>query len=135
MNRYGATVMRHRARFLPQAYAEIRNPGAFFAILGEQLARQIDELAGELAGDDPPGEGYLAKVGRLTAARCQAEQIIMHDYGLPAPDEENNGGEDGEPAAAGERPLAVDRGHPSWAEADAGQRERLGDRPGEDGRK
>ena len=34
MNRYGATVMRQWARVLPQAYAEIRNPGAFIAILG-----------------------------------------------------------------------------------------------------
>ncbi len=130
MNRYGATVVRHWARLLPEAYAEIRNPGAFFGILGEQIALQIDELAGELAGDDPPGEGYLAKAGRLTAARCQAEEFVMHDYRLLTPDDE-----DGEPAAAGERPVVVDRDYPSWAEVDAGQRERLGDPPGEDGRK
>ena len=30
MNHYGATVMQHWARFLPEAYAEIRNPDAFF---------------------------------------------------------------------------------------------------------
>ena len=34
-----------------------------------------------LAGDDRPGEGYLAKAGRLTAARLQAEEIIRHEYG------------------------------------------------------
>ena len=83
-----------------------------------------------MAGDDPPGEGYLAKVRRLTAARCQAEEIVLHDYGLLTP-----GGEDNEPVAAGERPAVVDRDHRSWAEADAGQRERLDDPPGEDGRK
>jgi hypothetical protein len=132
MNQYGVTVMRHRARFLPEAYAEIRNPDSFFDILGEQIARQIDELSDEIAGDDPPGEGYLAKVGRLTAARYQAEEIVMHDYGLLTLGDEDEGGE---PAAAGERPVVVDRDHPSWAEVNAEQRERLGGPPGEDGRK
>ena len=36
-------------------------------------------------------------------------------------------------ATAGERPAVIGRGHPSWAEVDAEQRERLGDPPGEDG--
>jgi hypothetical protein len=31
-------------------------------------------------------------------------------------------------------PAVADRGHPSWAEAGAGQRERLGDPPGEQDR-
>ncbi len=35
--------------------------------LGEEIARQVDELADELAGDDRPGEGYLAQAGRLMA--------------------------------------------------------------------
>jgi hypothetical protein len=73
-----------------------QEPGAFFAILGEQITCQIDELVGELAGDDPPGEGYLAKVERLTAARYQAEEIIMYNYRLLTPDNEDN-----EPTAAG----------------------------------
>lgn len=36
------------------------------------------EQVEDLAGDDQPGEGYLAKAGRLTAARHQAEEIINH---------------------------------------------------------
>ena len=58
--------------FGPPWYAEIEDPDAFWAAIGRQLARQ----AGELAGDDRPGEGYLAKAGRLTAARYQAEEIM-----------------------------------------------------------
>jgi hypothetical protein len=134
MNHYGATVMRHWARFLPEVYAEIRDPGTFFGILGEQIACQIDELADEIAGDDPPGEGYLAKVGRLTAARCQAEEIIMHGYDLLTPEHEVDSDGDDEPTPDGGRPVVVDRDHPSWAEVDAEQRGRLGDPPGEDGR-
>ena len=87
----------------------------------------------ELADDDRPGEGYLAKAGRLTAARHQAEEIIRHEYGPLTSDEEDNGDEDDEPASAGERPAVIRRDHPSWAEVDAEQRERLGDPPGEDG--
>lgn len=40
-------------------YAEIEDPDAFWAAIGRQFARQ----AGELAGDDRTGEGYLTKGG------------------------------------------------------------------------
>jgi hypothetical protein len=94
---------------------------AFFAVLGQVIAQRIDELAGHLAGDDPPGEGYLAKVARLSAVRDHAQERVLGEYLLlPPPDED--------------RPVVVDRGHPSWAEVDAEQREWLGDPPGEEGR-
>ena len=89
------------------------------------------ELAELLAGDDPP-EGYLAKAGRLIAARHGAEEIIGHEYGPLTP--EDDGDEDGEPTLDGERPVVVDRGHPSWAEVDSEQRERIGDPSGEEDR-
>ena len=65
---YGELVRRQWQGCLPEVYQQIRDPGAFFAVLGEVIAQQIDELADHLTGDDPPGEGYLAKVARLTAA-------------------------------------------------------------------
>lgn len=65
------------------------------------IAQRIDELADHLAGD-PPGEGYLAKVARLTAAREHAKGRVLGEYFLLPPDED--------------RPVVVDRGHPSWAE-------------------
>ena len=68
-------------RFGPPWYEEIEDPAAFLAAIRQQFAGQVDELTDELAGDDRPGEGYLAKVGRLTAARHQAEEIIRHEYG------------------------------------------------------
>jgi hypothetical protein len=84
------------------------------------MAFRIDELADHLAGDDQHGEGYLAKVARLTAAREHARERVLGEYLLLPPDED--------------RPEVVDRGHPSWAEVDAEQRERLGDPPAEEGR-
>jgi len=45
------------------------------------IADEIDELSNQLAGDDPPGEGYLAKVTRLEAAQAIAEELVL----LPLP--------------------------------------------------
>jgi hypothetical protein len=120
LNYYGELVRRQWEGCLPEVYQQIRDPGAFFAVLGEVIARRIDEHADHLAGDDPHGEGYLAKVARLTAARDHAKERVLSEYLLLPPDED--------------RPAVVDRSHPSWAEVDAEQRERLGDPPGEEDR-
>jgi hypothetical protein len=121
LNYYGELTRRQWEGCLPEIYQQIRDPGSFFAVLGEVIAHRIDELADHLAGDDPPGEGYLAKVARLSAARDHAQERVLGEYLLlPPPDED--------------WPVVVDRGHPSWAEVDAEQRERLGDPPDEDGR-
>jgi hypothetical protein len=120
LNYYGELVRRQWEGCLPEVYQQIRDPGAFFAVLGEVIAQRIDEHADHLAGDDPHGEGYLAKVARLTAARDHAKERVLSEYLLLPPDED--------------RPAVVDRSHPSWAEVDAEQRERLGDPPGEEDR-
>jgi hypothetical protein len=125
MNRYGAMARSHWARWLPQRYATITDPDSFFSNLGQETVRQIDELTAELAGEDQPGEGYLAKAGRLTAARSQAEEIILPQQVLLAPEPETS--EDPEetdlPRPSGDRPLIVDRSHPLWAEVNAEQQE------------
>ena len=119
--------------FGPPWYEQVDDLDTYLATYWCALHLSAAELAELLADDDPPGEGYLAKAGRLTAARQQAQEIISHEYGPPAPEDEDDG-EDDEPTLDGERPVVVDRGHPSWPEVDAEQRERIGDPPGEDGR-
>jgi hypothetical protein len=128
---YGELVRRQWEGCLPDVYQQIRDPGAFFAVLGEVIAQRIDEHADYLAGDDQPGEGYLAKVARLTAARYHAKERVLGEYLLlpPASDMPADDGNDDEPAPDEYRPAVVDRAHPSWAEVDAEQRERLGDPP------
>ena len=121
MNRYGEMARSHWAKWLPQAYAAIQEPDSFFSAIGEEAARQIDELAGQLAGAGQPGEGYLERAGSLTAARSQAEEIILPQMVLAQPEGED---QDSQPATA--RPLAISPGHPMWAEVNAEQRERLG---------
>jgi hypothetical protein len=128
---YGELVRRQWEGCLPDVYQQIRDPGSFFAVLGEVIAQRIDEHADHLAGDDPPGESYLAKVARLTAARDHAQERVLSEYLLlpPASDTPADDGNDDEPAPDAYRPVVVDRAHPSWAEVDAEQRERLGDPP------
>ena len=121
MNRYGLMAQRHWARWLPQRYATIEDPDSFFSTLGQETEQQIDDLATELAGDDLPGEDYLAKTGRLTAARSQAEEIILPQQILLAPEPGTE--EDNPPMMSSERPLVIDRSHPLWAEVNAEQQE------------
>jgi hypothetical protein len=112
--------------FGPPWYEQVEDLDTYLATCWCALHLSAAELAELLAGDDPPGEGYLAKVGWLIAARHQAEEIISREYG-PLTSEDEDDGAEHEPVAAGERPVVVDRDHPSWAEVDVEQRERISD--------
>lgn len=97
--------------FGPPWYAQVEDLDAFLGAYWCALNLSGDELAELLAGDDPPGEGYLAKAARLTAARLQAREIISHEYRPPAEDEDDGNG-DGEPTRDGERPVVVEAAAP-----------------------
>lgn len=112
MNRYGHSIRRHWEQCLPVLYARIDDPESWFAALGEYAAQGIDELADEAAGDDPPGEDYLEKVARLTAAREHAEQEVMHGL-CPAPVPGDDAGDEDEMAAA-IPPLIIWTACPAW---------------------
>jgi len=86
VNQYGEMARRHWARWLPGRLAAIGNPEEFFTALGNQAEEKITALAWELAGDDPPGEAYLAKAGRLGEARHRAEQIVLDEIILLPPE-------------------------------------------------
>jgi len=96
MNHYGSMAQRHWARWLPGRFAMIENPNSFFSDLGNQASDRIAELAGRFAGDQPPGEGYLDRVGRLGQARRQAEEIVLHEMILlePEPGADQDQGQD-----------------------------------------
>ena len=125
MNQYGATAQRHWVRWLPERYVAIQDPDSFFSTLGEEVAQQISDLMLELAGDDPPGEDHLVKVGRLNAARNQAEEIVLRERVLLPP--EPGAAEDPEELQAlaeqGSRPVTVRRGDPLWEQVNAEQTE------------
>lgn len=126
MNRYGVIAQRHWARWLPRQYAAISDPESFFNTLGEEVARQIDDLTDELAGEIRQGDSYLVRVGQLLAARAIAEELILPQRVLPEAERAADDQEDVRPEW-GERPMIVDRSHPSWAEVNAEQHERASD--------
>jgi hypothetical protein len=128
VNKYGTMARSHWQAWLPERYAAIREPDSFFSTLGLEAESQIEDLADQMAGDGQPGEGYLERAGRLAAARSQAEEIILPQLILPAPEPGlTSEPEDGATAQAGAvRPAAISPGHPLWAEVNAEQRERTG---------
>ena len=127
MNRYGAMARSHWARWLPRQYAAISDPDSFFSEIGQQAARQIDELTTELAGNGQAGEDYLARAGRLAAVRGQAEEIILPQQVLPPPEPgASQDPEENDPLPAStHRPLVIGPGHPMWAQINAEQEERI----------
>lgn len=81
-SRFGPQARAHWTRWRPRQLAQIPDPETFFAELGEQVEQQVDQMASDLAGQDVPGESYLAKVGRLRMARFDAEAQVLRDLVL-----------------------------------------------------
>ena len=86
MNEYGQFAMRTWRMLVPAVYAEIADPERFFRELGEQAANQVVDLTRQLQGPDLPNETYFQKVGRINAAKMQAEEIVRAE--LLTPDRE-----------------------------------------------
>jgi hypothetical protein len=74
-------------RWRPTEVSQIPDQETFFSNLGLEVETQIDQLAAELAGTDPAGEQYLAKLGRLRMARLMAEEQVLHEVVLSTPEE------------------------------------------------
>ncbi|PSL08154.1 hypothetical protein CLV30_101121 [Haloactinopolyspora alba] len=77
MNRYAQMAQKHWQQAAPDRVAALEDPTEFFSTLGEQVETRIQQLQDHLAGPDPAGEEYLAKVGRLNMARLQAEEVAL----------------------------------------------------------
>jgi len=87
MNRYGRIAHQHWQRHLPDRYRQISDPQTFFTELGEQIQLEVTARTRSLAGDDPGGETYLQKLGRLNAAQLAAEEQVIREV-LPDPTEQ-----------------------------------------------
>jgi hypothetical protein len=90
MNKYGRQAQEAWKTASPTQYSKIQNPDEFFTKLGEQAQEQMDQLQVKIAGPDPKGEGYLEKVGRLNAARNQAEEIVRYELLSPPETEDED---------------------------------------------
>lgn len=122
MNHFGTRAMEHWRRWLPARYDTIPDPEEFFEDLGQQVQTEIAQLSTQLAGEDPAGESYLDKVGRLNMARAQAEEIVLRERVLlepePAADPEAKDTGAGEElpseSTGGWTPLIEDAASPYW---------------------
>jgi hypothetical protein len=124
MNRYGAMARRHWTRWLPGRVEAMDDPNSFFSTLGDEVATEIEAVTVGLAGDDPPGEDYLTKVGRLNMARLQAEERVLAERVLltPEPGTDSEEDEPAEPETATPAegrwvPLVEDPDNPWWQQA------------------
>lgn len=88
MNPYGRRAAKHWKDWLPMRYSQIQDPETFFTALGEEISTQVQARSRALAGDDPPNEGYLEKVGRLNMAHLNAESEILREMALLPPEEQ-----------------------------------------------
>ncbi|MFP5376360.1 MAG: hypothetical protein ACLGIO_06205 [Acidimicrobiia bacterium] len=89
-NRYGRMAQEHMARYLPTRYAQIPQPAAYFAELGEQVAQAVEELARTLAATlTPPSRqehSYPDRRGAMNMARLRAEELVLAEMVFLAPE-------------------------------------------------
>jgi hypothetical protein len=86
VNRYGRLAQQHWAKWRPRELSQIPDPEAYFSRLGLEVETQVEQVATDLAGDDPAGEGYLDKLGRLRMARFTAESQVLRELVLLPPE-------------------------------------------------
>ncbi len=127
MNTYGRLAQQHWAKWRPNQLRQIPDPETFFTELGQDVETQIEALEIALAGDDPGGEEYLEKVGRLRMARMTAESQVLREMVLLEPEpghpeaEEPEETLDREPGVIGQTdwmPMVLTPDHPNYHDLD-----------------
>ena len=90
-NPYGLLAWEHMARYLPDRFAQIPDPAAYFTDLGEQAADEIEATTQSVAGTPPAEEDFFAKVRRMRMARLMAEEKVLAEmvYLTPTQDPED----------------------------------------------
>ncbi|RAX47321.1 TnpV protein [Arthrobacter sp. AQ5-05] len=87
MNTYGKFAQNAWKTLAPSQYESIVDPEMWFTNLGIEAENSVDSLQVQIAGHDTPGETYLEKVGRLTGAKMQAEEIVRSEMLTPQPED------------------------------------------------
>lgn len=87
MNTYGKFAQDTWKALAPSQYALIPDPEAWFTDLGKEAETAVVNLMMQLEGPDLKGETYLQKVGRINAAKRQAEEIIRAEMLTPQPED------------------------------------------------
>lgn len=88
MNRFGRFAAETWRTLAPTAYSQIPDPNAHFSRLGELAESQWAQLWPELVEPEAEGEDFFSKVGRIEAAKLQAEELIRAEWLTPPADEQ-----------------------------------------------
>ena len=83
MNTYGKFAQDSWKMLAPTQYKLMVNPEEWFTNLGKEAENAVGDLSVKIAGQDVQGESYLEKVGRLNAAKTQAEEIVRVEMLTP----------------------------------------------------
>lgn len=103
MGRWAVMAEEHWRRYLPRAHAQLTSREAFFAGLEEEAQNQLDDIFDHLVSLEPPGETMADRLARYQRARQTAEEIVIHEVILIAPESDQ-----AEVAAPQEDPGAPD---------------------------
>ncbi|MER7673127.1 hypothetical protein ABTY61_32360 [Kitasatospora sp. NPDC096128] len=99
INQYGQQARSHWRHFLPERYAALPDPIAYFTALGESVETQVGELWDRLIIADvaPPEETHLERVARLRGLKTRAEFEVLQElvHLEPEPDATPHGEDDG----------------------------------------
>ncbi len=77
MDRMAAIAEQHYRDHLPQRYATLDDPEAFFQMLSDVAEEQIEALLPALEGPDPEDESFTEKMSRYKWARFVAEAQVL----------------------------------------------------------
>jgi hypothetical protein len=123
MNEYGRMALDHWRRWLPERYSQIEDANSFFSTLGDEVATRIAGLTLELAGEDPPGETFMDKLGRLNNAAQRAREMVLPQMVLLDPETDEDGPQPPQTDAEWV-PMREDPNHPWWQQAMAEEQNR-----------
>lgn len=90
LNRFGKFALEAWSTLAPTALSQIPDPQRHFSALGEQAFSAWVDLWPQLVEPDVPGEDTFAKVGRIEAAKMQAEEMIRAEWLTPAEDQQDD---------------------------------------------
>lgn len=90
MNHYGAMMQTHWRRHRPHEYATMTNRETFFANLGEEVQRLVQDREAELEEAVPADLAFQDRLERMRAARSTAERQVLAEM-LPVAEDHETG--------------------------------------------